>query len=176
MERKTPRGGSMKLYELTADHRSLARRLSESEDTFEADQFRAELSVIGEKFDDKVIGYCAIRNELLAEAKAVGELVERLLKRKRTLESNAEHLGMCVKENMEMVGVVRINSPALVVSIQRNPPQIDILDEGSIPKDYWRQPKPQLPTVDRVAVLAALKAGSDVPGARMIQTTRLVVK
>lgn len=77
---------------------------------------------------------------------------------------------------MEACGFTRISCPWFTISLRKNPPRVDVYDEPSIPDAYrvWSEPPP--PTVDRRALLEALKAGQDVPGARITQDERVEIQ
>jgi len=53
-----------------------------------------------------------------------------------------------------------------------------VMDPLSLPAEYWRTPEPKPPVAapDKAAIKAALLAGVDVMGARMVQGTRLDIK
>ncbi len=50
------------------------------------------------------------------------------------------------------------------VSLRPKPPPLVLVDEKEIPEDFW---KPQPAKLDRQGLIAALKAGRDVPGATL---------
>lgn len=54
---------------------------------------------------------------------------------------------------------------------------MDVFDERQVPEHFWVTPEPKPPEarIDRVAVKAAIKAGIDVPGAKLTQAVRLEV-
>jgi len=79
---------------------------------------------------------------------------------------------------MERAGFEKIECPLFKLSIRKNPPSVEILDQLSLPPEFMRtpEPKPPVPAPDKAAIKAALQAGKDVPGARLAQGTRLEVK
>lgn len=73
---------------------------------------------------------------------------------------------------------LKVEAPAFTISVQNNPPKVEVLDEKQIPEDYWRTPEPKPPVAapDKRLILTALKDGYIVPGCAMVQTARLVIK
>jgi hypothetical protein len=65
---------------------------------------------------------------------------------------------------MQSGEIQKIETPAGTISRKAVPPSALILDEAAIPAEFW---KPQDPKLDKKAVLDALKAKQDVPGAQL---------
>ena len=78
------------------------------------------------------------------------------------LEGRAEKKREIVTGVMERAGVKKIIEPDFTVSYGVGGPKISVVSETEIPGDYW---KAQAPKLDRLALMAALKAGETVPGA-----------
>lgn len=53
---------------------------------------------------------------------------------------------------------------------------VDVFEPALLPAQFMRQPEPPLPAPDKTAIKDALKAGQDVPGARLATTNRLEIK
>lgn len=97
-----------------------------------------------------------------------------MAQRRRTIENRAQGLKDYLKHNMEASGITRIESPWFVLSVQKNPGAVEITDERQLPDDF----KTEVVTVkvDKAAIKDALKAGHDVPGAALVQGTRLAIR
>jgi hypothetical protein len=63
-----------------------------------------------------------------------------------------------------------------VLSVQKNPASVDVFDLAAIPVEFMRIPEPPPPAPDKTAIKAALAAGRDVPGARLVNGTRLAIR
>ena len=57
---------------------------------------------------------------------------------------------------MERANLKKLAEPDFTVSLRAVPPSVVVVDEGQIPRDYW---KPQPPRLDRQGLSAALKSG-----------------
>jgi hypothetical protein len=76
---------------------------------------------------------------------------------------------------MQAAGVQKIEGPRFKITIRSNPEAVDVFDAAQVPAAFMRQPEPPPPSPDKTAIKAALKAGTDVPGARLTQGQRLAV-
>ena len=69
----------------------------------------------------------------------------------------------------------RIECPMFAISIRSNPPSVDVFESLQVPSKYWRV-IPETCAPDKTLIKEALKSGVDVPGARLTQSQRLVIK
>jgi hypothetical protein len=56
-------------------------------------------------------------------------------------------------------------------AVKKNPPRVEIVDEEAIPPEF----NDYTPSVNKAAIKSALEDGKEVPGAELVQTTRLDV-
>ncbi len=78
-------------------------------------------------------------------------------------------------DSMHRTGIEKIECPLFSISIRKNPPSVEILDQLSLPAQYMVTPEPKPPVAapDKAAIKKAIVAGEDVPGARLVQGVRL---
>jgi hypothetical protein len=78
---------------------------------------------------------------------------------------------------MQAAGIERIACPLFTLAVKKNPPAVEVLDPLQVPAEYWSFPPPKQPEprIDKAAIKAAINAGADVPGCRMVQGVRLDV-
>jgi hypothetical protein len=89
-------------------------------------------------------------------------------------ERRAEKKRQLATSIMEQADIRKISEPDFTASLRRGLPPLLIVDEVRIPVEFW---KPQPAKLDRQRLLAMLKAGEDVPGAVLGQTScSLVVR
>jgi hypothetical protein len=79
-------------------------------------------------------------------------------------ERCAEKKRQLVTTVMERAQLRKIVEPDFTASLRRTAPGLLALDEGRIPRAFW---KPQPAKLDRRAILAALKASQEVNGAAL---------
>ena len=82
-----------------------------------------------------------------------------------------------LKLNMEQAGIDKIECPLFQITIRKNPPSVDVFDDKQIPAEYWvtPEPKPPVAAISKTLLSNAIKAGAEVPGARLVQGTKLVI-
>jgi hypothetical protein len=106
------------------------------------------------------------------EASAAVE-IERLKKRAAGFARRRQRLTDYVLATMEASHLPKLDGETSTLALRRNPPSVCIDDMAQIPGEYLRYPVPAL-TVDKPAIARDLKAHHDVPGARLVQSVRLV--
>lgn len=166
------------LFVLTNQYLELANKLADGDfdattihDTIEASGITDELAV-------KAQGIEYVARGALAHNAAIDAEIARLQELKASRERVAQGLRDYLKSNMERAGIEKIECPMFKISIKHNPPAVEIIDQLSLPAEYWRTPEPKPPVAapDKAKIKADLQAGVDVIGARLTQGTRLDIK
>jgi hypothetical protein len=117
----------------------------------------------------------AIKN-LEATATAIKQAETEMAVRRKAAEKRAEHLREYVKTCMEVAGVSKIECPHFALAIKKNPAAVEVFEPSLIPAKFMRQPEPPPAAPDKDAIKAELQAGRDVPGAALVQGTRLDIR
>jgi hypothetical protein len=106
--------------------------------------------IIRSRLDD--LTFCdALRGRIREMQSRLARLTERADRKQRV-----------VAATMDDVGLNKLVEPDFTLSLRSLPPQLVVTAENTIPEAFWR---PQAPKLERQALLAALKAGEQVPGA-----------
>jgi len=163
----------MKLYELTDEWNAALEALQDAETPEEEAEAHERLASIAEPLETKLENIAKVRATLLAEAEAYKAEAERLTARRKTRENAADRLKSYAESGMREAGIREVKGQVFVLKIQKNPPSVLIDDEGKIPKTYL---VPQDPKLDKRNILAALKAGQDVPGCSIQQTESIRIR
>jgi hypothetical protein len=95
--------------------------------------------------------------------------------RRKAIENRAEGLRRYVLTSMQVAGVQKIECPFFKLAIQNNPPAVDVFEPGLIPAEFMKQEPPPPPEIDKAAIKEAIKAGREVPGAKLSQGQRLAI-
>lgn len=113
---------------------------------------------------------CFIKN-LEADAKAIKEEAKNLTARAKTAENKANHL----RDYLQFcLGGEKFQSPRLSVSFRRSKKvEIDENRLFDIPEEFLRYKDPE---PDKKAISEALKAGEDVPGCELVESTSMIIK
>ena len=166
------------LYVLTSHYLALAEKLADGDFDIATIADTIEASGISDEIAVKAQGCEFIARGALSHNAAIDVEIARLQALKARREKVAQGMRDYVKTCMEHASIEKIDCPLFSISIRKNPPVVDITDLLSLPKKYWftPEPKPPVEVPDKNAIKNAIKAGDDVPGARLTQTTRLDIK
>ena len=88
----------------------------------------------------------------------IGDMQERCGR----IEARARKKRDLVCSVMERADLKKVMEPDMTVSLRPARPPLAVVDEDLVPEAFW---KPQPPKLDRQALIAALAAGRDIPGA-----------
>ena len=118
---------------------------------------------------------CWVKN-LSAEADAIREEENRLVKRRKATETKAENLKSWLLSAMtrEDGTTDKLKTGRVMVSVKRNPPSTVVDDEALLPWAY--KTVKQTVTQDKAAIKAAILAGEEVPGAHLEYGRSVVIK
>lgn len=174
----------MKLYELSAAYDQVRAMLADPDvdpqtisDTLESIQGEAE---------DKLLAVGRLIREMEAEADAIAAEARRLTLRAAAAQARVGGLKEYARTHMERVGLDRVKDPVITLRLQNSPPRVNVTNEAVIPSDFKRAalrlPLNDVPEdlrrlatveVDKHAVMQAIKAGGEVPGAEVVQDRHL---
>jgi hypothetical protein len=165
---------ALTLYEIGHQYLAALDALTDPEADLPMQAIADTLEGIEGQLQDKAVNVAKFLRNLEAAAEAIKAAEDRMAKRRRALEGRAKWIKDYLKGNMEVSGITKIESPWFVLSVQKNPPAVEIIDERAIP-DFFRTEVVTV-TLDKQALKEALKAGEEVPGARMVNGTRLSIR
>lgn len=168
---------AMTLFEIASQYRHITDVLQDSgcdpqtlTDTLEGEAWPLEVKA-------QNIGF-VIRN-MEALAASMKDAEKQMADRRKATEKRAAALVEYLKTGMEIAGVSKLETPHFALTIKKNPPGVDIWDEKQIPAEFMRvpaPPPPPPPAPDKAAIARAIKDGREIPGALLVQGTRLEVK
>jgi hypothetical protein len=164
---------------------------------FEAFEVAAEIRAIGEQLraeqpdqqavddtleglawplDEKLESLAKLRRMLAGARDAKLERAESL--REQAARDNAaiERIEHLIQTLLQASGRDRAHTGLFSIALYRKPASAAIDDLEHIPQIYLRSPPPPPPVPDKKAILVALKAGEQVPGAHLEEGVRLSIK
>ena len=162
---------SLKLYELTGQFAALdSMDLDTSDDVQAYGDLYAGLDCA---LKDKVQASCMVIRNSGAEIDAIKAEVDRLNSRRKTIENRTSWLKGYMQENLESLGMDKIDTELFSVRIQANPPSVDVQCEATdLPVQYQRVKV----EADKTAIKEALKAGETIDGCTLSQSKSLRIK
>jgi hypothetical protein len=167
---------SVALYQLAGQYQQLLSSLSELDLDAGCVADTLEASGLVDDITDKAVGIEMVARSLEMSVPAIDKELIRLESLKARQILKAQGLRHYLLTNMQATGITKIEAPLFKISLQNNPPSIDVYELGLIPSEYMRQPDTPPPAPDKKAIAAALKAGIEVQGAKLVQSQRLVIK
>lgn len=163
------------LYQLAGNYLQLAERLSAMDldadtiaDTIESTGITDEIAV-------KAQGLEMVARNLEMHNPAIDAEIERLAALKKQRANTAKSLRDYLKDQMQVMGITKIECPFFKVALQNNPPSVDLYDAGMVPVEFMVYPEAPPAHPDKTAIKQAIKAGREVPGARLTQGQRLAI-
>jgi hypothetical protein len=159
------------LYEMQEEYMHLlAADVSTIE---EAQAWNDSLALLTGQIDVKVTNIALLVKQLQAEETMISDEIDRLREKKEARQNKVGWLKRYMLGAMQLAGIDKTTDVRAEVRLQKNPPSVDVLADTLIPRDYWI---PQEPRLDKQALRDALKAGEDIPGARLVQTVGVRIK
>ncbi|MDT7020122.1 siphovirus Gp157 family protein [Levilactobacillus namurensis] len=161
----------MNLYQLE-DNLYQVVRLAESADSKDQQAFDDTILSLKDGIADKAIGYGKVIKQLTSDEKQLSEKMKVDADRKASLASNIRRLKDALQQGLEAAGLDHVKDVDLAIWIQNNPASVNLTDEEKVPGDFVRTTT----SLDKKSILAALKAGEEVPGAELQQKRSIRIR
>jgi len=151
------------LYQITEQHRELQVLADSEEITAEAiaDTFEA----LEGEFKEKALSVVHVIENMQSDVDSVDREIQRLTKRKTALANRRDSIREYLRGNMEASGIIKIECPLFAITLAKGRDVVFIEDEDLIPDELVEVSVISKP--DKREILKRLKAGTDVPGARI---------
>ena len=165
---------NLSLYNITNRFVEIMDKVENGELTeLEYNELGQELAILLQKKSSNIIGYTK-NVELLINA--MKEEEKRISENRKSLENKLNKFKEYVKENMNKLGITKIETELGTLSIANNPASVEIVNEDEIPAEF----KQEIITtkIDKTAIKNHFKETGEIPaGTNMITTnTSLRIK
>ena len=164
---------NISLFELKSEYQQAAQKLQDMD--LDEQTLADTLESLSGDLEAKATNTVMVSRNMRATAAAIKEAEASMSARRKAIEARADYLDKRVFDTMIETGIQKIECPYFKLSIQDNPPSVDVFDALQVPADYMRE-VPATFTADKALISKALKDNYDVPGAKLVRTQRLVVK
>lgn len=163
----------LSIYDIANKFIELFEKAQEGELTEQEVQEQGnELALILKNKGTSIIAY-ARNTESLIEAMKIEE--KRIADNRKNLENRLEKFKDYVKDNMQRLNIIKLESELGTLLISKNPASVEILDENLIPSEYKKEKITV--AVDKVAIKNALKEGKNIQGVKLVDDkTSLKIK
>ena len=157
----------MNLYELSSSYRAI------QEMDLDEETLRDTLdSIVGEA-EQKAENIVKWIRNLKGDNTAIKEEETRLKNKRIANENKIKYLGLYLEDFLKTSGLTRLKTELFTISLQNNPPSVEVYDATLIPPKYLIE---QLPIVDKQIIKELLKQGEEIPGATLKQTKGLRIR
>jgi hypothetical protein len=163
----------LNLFDIAAEYRQACEVLADLD--MDAQTVADTLEGMSGDLEVKAANVVGFTRNLEALSVAIKAEEERLSGRRKAIERRVAALQAYTLNCLQLAGIQKLEGPRFKITVRDNPPAVDVFDAAQIPVEFMRQPEPPPPTPDKTAIKAALKAGKDVPGAKLTQGKRLAV-
>ncbi|GAG65843.1 unnamed protein product [marine sediment metagenome] len=162
-----------KLYELTGQYLALAELADDP--NMPGDVLADTLEGIEGAIEVKAEALLQVVAGLEGDTGAIDHEIKRLQARKAVINNRAKSLKDYLKTNMEQGNINKISCPLFQITLSKPRPMVAVVDSDAIPDEYIKTTVVKAPM--KKEILAALKAGEDVPGCLLGESARgLLVK
>lgn len=166
----------MQLYALTSQHRALEALSVEETDEAALQAMYTTLDGLEGEIQVKAQSVAAHVLNVEAMATAAMDASKKLCERAKRIQRRADAMRQYLLHNMESVGLTKIESPEFTLSVRKNPPSVQVIDDKAVPQEYWVQSPAPPPSIDKRRIGAELKLGQTVAGCELAHSTRLDIK
>jgi Siphovirus Gp157 len=97
---------------------------------------------------------------------------KQLAERRRRFEKFGDAVRSSLHQQMLDWGIKRVEGQEFSFTVKKNPPRVEIVNEEAIPAEFISY----TPAVNKSAIKSALEEGKEVPGAELVQSTRLDIR
>jgi hypothetical protein len=155
-----------KLYEIVEQHQDLAAMVEREE--LSAEDIADTVDALEGEFGAKADSLIRVVKGFDGDIDAIDAEIKRLQARKSAFKNRQQSLREYLKFNMQKTGIKQIKCPLFTISLAAGRDQAVIDNPDDLPDDLVEakvaiQPK-------KAEILRKLKAGDDVPGARLEKT------
>ena len=157
----------MNLYSLSRETEDLYERLLNSldEETGEVDgEIANALAVKEEEFNDKAVGVAVVSRRLGATVEQIDAEIQRLTAMKKRYENAQDRLINSLSDACMRLGKTKIQGIGAVISFRKSE-RVVIENETEIPDEFIAVKMSKRP--DLTKIKGAIKAGEEVPGAKI---------
>jgi len=162
------------LYNIAAEYRDAALKLADMD--LDAQTIADTLEGLSGDMEVKAQNVAYFARNLEATAAAIKQAEAEMAARRKSLENRAEGLRQYIFTSMKVAGIQQIECPHFRLSIKNNPGSVDIYEPDLVPAEFMVQPDTPPPAANKKAIGEAIKAGREVPGARLTKGQRLEIK
>jgi len=155
------------LYEIAERYKSL---VALSDTDMDERAIADTLEAVDGELKDKALAIRAVMQSMSGDEGTIDAEIKRLEGRRQAMRNRRAALEEYLRRNMADCEINRIESPIFSITLAAPTLRLDITDESEIPDEYVTARVTE--QIDRRRLLADMKAGKEVPGARLVEARR----
>jgi len=159
------------LYDMAGRYMALADLADDP--NMPEDALTDTLDGIEGEIQDKAQALLQVVSNLTGDTDAIDAEVKRLQVRKKLIQNRADRLRQYLHDNMVITGINKIECPLFNITLSKARPMVVIKDASEIPLKFTVSKTTTAPV--KKDILAALKAGEDVPGCLLGESKRALL-
>lgn len=168
----------MNLYELTSNFIEVDRLISDYLENGEedlAENLVKANKIIADEIKNKSNGFVYVFRNIDSQIESIDSEIKRLQELKRQKQNKAENLKKMLKDNMEALGVKKMETDLGNFTIRNNPGSLVIDDLESVPDTYKETVVTETVKVDKNTIKKLIKGGTDIEGCHLEAGTSLTI-
>lgn len=162
------------LYEVADQYLGDLRKLQEMD--IDDKTFEDTLEGLSGDLEVKATNVALFIRNLEANADAIKAAEKSMADRRKAVEAKVDRIRQYLLDNMLRTGISKIECPYFVLSVRKNPPAVEVLNQDLISTDFFDIPEPSPPILNKNRLKDALKAGEIIEGAKLTQGCSLQIK
>ena len=162
---------TLRLYEISENYQFLLDNLCDENGEVREDA-RAQLNEVKESMDVKCMNVVRVFKEMEVACEGIEKERKAMQAREKRIKDQVAWLKGYLLENMQACHIDKISCPQFEIKLRKNPKSVDVLNEADIPDEYWVEKR----ELSKEAIKIALAGGMEVPGARLIQKSSVVIR
>ena len=165
---------NLTLYAIADNFLADIRKMEEAD--LDDQTFADTLEAISGDLEEKAKAVAMFARNLEASAEAIKQAEKQMADRRNALENKADKVRQYLLDNMLKTGISKIECPYFSLSIRKNPPAVEIIQQDMIPIEYYDIPPMPAPQLNKNRLKDDLKNGVIVDGAKLTQGHSLQIK
>ena len=133
-------------------------------------EIHRRLNELNMAFDKKIVNIGKVRLEQKSQAKALGEEIARLQKKKKSIEREGKWLDSYALGEMLLQGIDKVQDTLVTISVRKSPPSVKVDNADMVHYEFLIE---RPPDIDKKGILDYWhKRKIPVPGTRIIDDAK----
>lgn len=145
-----------------------------NDDTIPQEVFEDALREMDGELNDKLENMVNFIKSLNGDIQTIDNEIARLTTRKNATKNKINSLKNYMENCLKLINTKKVKTSLNTISIQNNPPSIEIVNEDLIPREFRNEEV--VVKYNKKAMLSALKNGKNIAGVSIKQTESIRIR